>query len=55
MDQQMIIVIVIACLFVVGYAVFLATIYFGPNMKDYFDQSRGERNRNRDDLSQLEK
>jgi hypothetical protein len=38
MDQQMITGIVIACLFVVGAAVLLATIYFGPNMKDYFDQ-----------------
>jgi hypothetical protein len=37
-DQQLIIMIVIACLFVVGYGVFLATIYFGPNMKNYFDQ-----------------
>jgi len=38
MDQQLIIVIVICCLLVVGYAVFLATIYFAPNMKDYFDK-----------------
>ena len=38
MDQQLIIMIVIASLFVVGYGVFLATIYFGPNMKNYFDQ-----------------
>jgi len=38
MDRQIIVVIVIGCLFIVGYAIFLATIYFGPNMKDYFDK-----------------
>ena len=38
MDQQMTTLIVIACLFIVGTAVFFATVYFGPNMKDYFDK-----------------
>ena len=34
----MIIVIVIGCLFVGGYAVYLWTIHNAPNMKDYFDK-----------------
>ena len=40
MDQQTTIAIVICILVIVGYAVFLATAYFGPNMKDYFEKDR---------------
>jgi hypothetical protein len=38
MDQQIITGLVVVCLFIVGAAVLLATINFGPNMKDYFDR-----------------
>jgi hypothetical protein len=45
MDQQTTIAIVICILVIVGYAVFLATTYFGPNMKNYFEK---DWRRNRD-------
>ena len=38
MDQQTITVIVIIGLTIIGFAMYFATIYFGPNMKDYFDK-----------------
>ena len=36
MDQQTVIGIGLICFFLIGGAVFFTTVYFAPNMRDYW-------------------
>jgi len=36
MDQQTATAIGLVCFIIIGFAAYFATIYFGPNMRDYW-------------------